>query len=239
MAHIHRTLYAILENPKSKYFTTANDMLALLTILSIIAIALESVGSLKTYSALLLTIEYVAVFFFTVEYIVRLSAKTRHYVFSFYGVIDLLAIFPTFLGLGNLAFLKSTRILRILRFLRILRLAKLARIAIHPTTHAEDRLRIEHLNLKIYFMSLSSAIIIFGALIYAAEGYRQVFANMFLGMLWAAKVILGGIYQTPPETISGEIIIVSARFAGLILFGLLIAVVGGFMQKLLFGSSTK
>jgi len=240
MIALCRTLYTALENPRSRWFSATNDTLALVTILSVLIIALESVTSLKHLSSLFTTIEYIAVAFFSIEYIVRFSQRKTQYAFSFFGAVDLLAIIPSLLGLGNLTFLKSARVLRILRFLRVLRLAKLARTAtLHPTTQAEDRLRLERLNLAIYFISLASAVIIFGALIYTAEGYRVEFANMFLGMLWAAKVILGGIYQTVPETLSGEIIIISARFVGLVLFGLLITVIGGFVQKLLFGNVTK
>jgi len=230
------TLYNALENPRSRWFVLANDTLAFLTILSIFALSLGTVSSLQVYTSVFLGIEYVAVIFFTAEYIVRFLRRGFRYSVSFFGIVDLLAVLPTFLGFGNLTFLKSARILRVLRFLRMVRLAKLARIAVHPTTHAEERLGVERLNFQIYFFSLTSAVVIFGALIYTTEGYRNEFSNVFLGMIWSAKVILGGVPQYIPETIWGEIVTILARFTGLVLFGLLITVVGGLVKKLLFGT---
>ena len=75
------------------------------------------------------------------------------YIFSFLGVVDLLAIAPTFLGLTNLTFLKSVRMLRILRFLRMGRLAKIARIGgkKHDLKDLEDYSSIYKMNIQIYF----------------------------------------------------------------------------------------
>jgi hypothetical protein len=58
-------------------------------------------------------------------------------------------------------------------------------------------------------------------------------------MLWAAKLTLGGIAQTSPETILGEIVAVGTRFTGLLLFGLLIHIVGKFFEKTLLGASSE
>jgi len=236
---VFQSLYEALENPRSRWFSHANDTLAFLTLLSVTSLAFQSVAAFASYDYLFMTIEYVAVFFFTIEYVVRFAAQKTRYAFSFFGIIDFFAILPTFFMLGNLTFLKTTRILRILRFLRIIRLTKLARITTHPTTRSEERLRVENLNLKIYFLALTSAIVMFGAFMYLIEGYRAEFSNMFLGMVWAVEVILGGINHVAPETLIGEITAIAARFVGLVLFGLLITVVGGFMQKLLFGSATR
>jgi len=228
-------LYDVLENPSSRWFSITNNFFAFLTILSILSISLESVFALQKYSDIFLYIEYFVVVFFSIEYIIRFMVKGRKYSFSFFGIIDLLAVLPTLFIVGNLTLLKSVRILRILRFLRMLRLIKIARIAIAPITDAEEKLRIEKLNLQIYFFSFFSAVLLFGALIYAAEGYREEFSNIFLGMIWSTKVILGGMSQFMPETIWGDIISVLARFTGLVLFGLLITVVGSFMKKILLG----
>jgi len=229
--------YDLLENPHSRGFYLVNDILAFFTILSIIALAMETVASFSDYHYIFVFVEYVAVAVFTAEYLIRLANTRTKYVFSFFGIIDLLAVLPSYFVLANLTFLKSIRILRLLRFLRMLRLAKIFRfVGQHPTTQSENKLRLEKLNLQIYFVTLGSAIVVFGALIYAVEGYREEFANIFLGMLWASKVIMGGILQTVPETIWGDIVIVMGRFTGLVLFGLLITVVGGLVQKILFGN---
>ncbi len=232
-------LYEALENPADKHFSRVNDFLAFLVLLSVLSISLESVASLEKYQRIFLSIEYLTVFFFTLEYIVRLAKKRAAYAFSFFGFIDLISVLPSLLGLGNFTFLKSVRVLRILRFLRVLRLAKLSRQIKDKALREQEKAAAEKLKVEIYFFSLFFAIILFGFLMYAAEGYRAQFANVFLAALWASKVILGGVSQHMPETIFGEIITVSARFVGLLLFGLLIAVVGSFVNNVLFGREEK
>lgn len=225
---------------KSIEFVVINDILAFLTIISIVAIVLETVSSLSSYKDLFNFIEYFTVAVFALEYISRIfvAKKKLSYIFSFFGIIDILAILPTFLFLTNLTYLKSVRVLRIIRFLRMVRLAKLMRVnkGKRKDKDLETYESVYRVNLQIYFMVLFSAIIILGSLVYVIEGGDSIFTNIPAGMLWASKVILGGIPSVVPETIWGEILSVVGRFIGLILFGLLINVVGVFIKKMLFGS---
>jgi voltage-gated potassium channel len=213
-----------------------NDTLAALTLLSVLSIVLETVSTLEQFEPLFRSIEYITVAAFTAEYAARFYVTRRRwqYAFSFFGVIDLLAIVPTYLGIGNLTYLKSARILRILRFLRILRLAKIGR------SHILKHVSPVALNISIYVTALISAIIIFGTLIYIAEPESISFANIPLGMLWAAKALLGGLGGSTesqvPITQTGQIIALFARFTGLLLIGLLISVMGNIMRYVLTGA---
>lgn len=98
----------------SKYFTT---LLAVATLISVIATMSESVPTFSAYIPLFIFIEWSTVILFTVEYIMRIwiSTDRRKYIFSYMGLIDLAAILPTYLGVGNLAFLKSARFVRTMR----------------------------------------------------------------------------------------------------------------------------
>jgi voltage-gated potassium channel len=218
-----------------------NDVRAAATIISVLALILETVPSLAPYMPLFVAIEYAAVAIFTIEYVCRIIARkgtVHNYVFSFFGIIDLLAIVPTYLGLTNLTYLKTARVLRILRLLRMVRLAKLAqttRTRFHEIEHHTNHYR---LSLQIYFAALISTIILFGTLIYIAEGHRAEFGSIPLGMIWAAKATMGGVAQYMPETVWGELITIAARFSGLALFGLLLSIVGNALKKLLFGTDT-
>jgi voltage-gated potassium channel len=239
MSQLIKTAEEVFYNVESRKFLVVNNFLAVLTLISVLAIILESITSLESYSTLFRTIEYVAVFFFTLEYIGRILVNKKDitsYAFSFFGIVDLLAIVPTFLGLSNLTFLKSARILRILRLLRVIRIAKIARFEKERTKDLEDYAHLYSLNIKIYFFALLSAIIVFGTLIYIIEGDNETFRNIPLGMIWAAKILLGGISPVVPATVVGEIISVLGRFVGLALLGLLISIVGGMVRKLLFGT---
>ncbi len=227
-------------NPDTLGFKVVNDFLAFITIVSVLSIILETVPSLSAYEPLFNLIEYTTVFFFTLEYLARVMAERKDftaYIFSFFGLIDLLAIIPSYIGFSNLTFLKTARVLRILRLLRMIRLAKVTRLIQQEKKELESYRVAYRLNIGIYFFALLSATIIFGTLIYITEHEEAAFSSIPLGMLWSIKPIMGGVAQTEPMTIFGQIIAVSARFTGLVLFGLLIAIVGNGVKKLLFGST--
>ncbi len=225
-------------NPRSKNFLKVNNFFAFLTIVSILFIVLETVVSLAVYERTFQIIEYVTVFFFSLEYLGRLfTAPSKiKYVTSFFGIVDLVAILPTFFGLTNFSFLKAARSVRILRFLRMVRLVKMVRVKGGASNVQRD---VDKLTLQIYLFALFSSVLLFGSLIYFVEGSNPAFANIPLGMLWAAKLTMGGISQALPETVFGEIISVGTRFVGLLLFGFLIHIVGKFFEKALLGVTSE
>lgn len=237
--HTNR-LHALFYEPESRGFVVVNDFLALLTLVSVFSLILETVPRFAAYAPVFTVIEYVTVFFFSLEYLARIIAERRDagaYLFSFFGVIDLLAIVPTYLGIANLTFLKTARVLRILRLLRMVRLAKIARSMKRRKKDLENYYTIYRLNISIYFFSLLSAVIVLGTLIYIAEGTNPAYGSIPLGMLWAIKPLMGGVAQSEPVTVAGEFIAILARFVGLILFGLLIAIIGNVVKRLLFGTT--
>jgi voltage-gated potassium channel len=239
MANLKAKLRDVFYNSESKSFLIINDGLALLTLISTFAIILETVSGLASYKSLLDGIEYVAVFFFTLEYLGRIIASNRkaRYIFSFFGIIDLISIVPTYFGLANLTFLKTTRVLRLLRFLRMIRLTKVARAESQHIKDFEEHSKLYKLNIQIYFFALFSAIILSAALLYALEGHQAHTANIPMAMLWTARIIMSGVVQVEVSTLAGELVIILTRFTGLILFGLLIHVVGSAAKRLLFGST--
>jgi len=234
MSEIRDSFY----NPQSKNFVRVNNFLAFLTIVSVFFIVLETVTSLSLYKGFFRIVEYITVFFFTLEYLGRLLTAPNKikYATGFFGIIDLVAIIPTFFHLANLSFLKAARTIRILRFLRMIRLVKMVRV---KNGDNEMRRDVNKLTVQIYFLTLFSAVLFFGSLIYFVEGSNPAFANIPLGMLWATKLTLGGIGQTVPATILGEMVSIGARFTGLLLFGLLIHIVGKFFEKILLGVNSE
>jgi voltage-gated potassium channel len=220
------------DNPRSRLLVAVNDFLAFVTIVSVLSLILETVQAFHTYALYFRAVEYLTVGLFTFEYLARLYiAKLKSaYVFSFYGAIDLLAILPTFFGLGNLTFLKTARALRILRFLRILRLTKLARVG-------EKRASSLYvLNIQIYAVALATALLILGGLAYLFEGDKPYAQDLPSSMFWAFKVIFGGISYQQPETAVGIAILIVARFVSMILLGLMLGLVATLMRKVLIGS---
>ena len=230
------------KDPSSPLFVKINDFLSIAIFVSIGAIILESVKELDQYYPILVTIEYITVVIFTLEYIGRLIAneKKLSYIFSFFGIIDLISIIPTYLQLANLSFLKSLRALRILRFLRMVRMAKVVRFE-HLERHAkDDKVAIIKLNLQIYFITLLFTVTILGTLVYLFESINPRFDNIPLSMLWVLETLLGGsISGVVPQTYPGIAIFIVARFISYILLGFLIHIIGTVISHVLLGKAAK
>jgi len=232
----HKTFY----DPHSKDFIFINNFLSVLSIVSVIVIVLESIVSLSGYHSIFLIVEYIVVFFFSLEYFGRiLGAKHKlKYIFSFFGIIDLISIIPTYLHLGNLTPLKSARALRILRLLRILRITKVARIQDGSVRHnRHDFEEIYNLNVKIYLLAFVSIVTLLGSFAYVFEhGHNGGFDNILISMLWVFSIAIENPYlQVAPETVGGFATAIASRFLGLVLLGFLIHIVGNLINRLLLG----
>jgi voltage-gated potassium channel len=222
----------IFDSPKHPAFRFVNHFLAITTLVSVAVVALETVTSLAPYQLVFTSLEYGAVAIFTLEYIARIivAKKPLAYIFSFFGIIDLVAIMPTYLGLSNLTFLKATRIVRIIRLLRMIRIAKFAEIENEEKTASS----LYSLNLTIYFVAITAVTLILGACFYIFE--EQTAADIPAGMYWALRVILGGISYPQPVSTGGIITLIMARFTSMILLGMMLSLVGTILRKALIGA---
>ncbi len=234
---LHRLFYI----PGTPGFYVVNDVLAITTIVSVLSLILETVPSLTRFSFLFSGIEFMAVILFSAEYIARIIAnkkRVRTYTLSFFGIIDLLAILPSFLGLSNFTFLKTARTLRILRLLRMARLAKLAQNPRRRHKDSNIQKSANKLSAEIYFATLLTAVTISGTLVFVVEG-GEYFSSIPSGMLWALKVTTGSTPANMPASFMGEVVTVMTYFFGLLLFGLLVSVMGNALNKLLLGEKEK
>lgn len=222
---------------KSHTYARVQNFFAALTILSILSLVLETVPDLEQYNQIFLITEWVAVGLFALEYIGRVivSKPSLKYSLSFFGVVDLVAILPTFLGLGNFVFLKSARALRIIRLLRMLRLAKVSRSGLID----EQSMSVMSLNIVIYFSTLTFALLITGTAMYLIEPQMAAFSSIPAGMWWSFKVFLASIPVAQPVTMLGEVFYVLTRFIGLMMLGLLVGVVGNVFKVLILGGQKK
>lgn len=180
-------------------------------LLSVVSIAIETVPGLPDWVILAFRIEeIVIVTFFVVEYVLRIYSAERRlaYIFSFYGLIDLLAIAPTLFILGF-----DMRSIRALRVFRILRLLKLMRYV-----HAFDRLgrALRTVGHELVVFAAVAAVLLYlcATVIYLFERHAQPedFASIPHAMWWAVvtftTVGYGDVY---PITTGGRI------FTGVIL----------------------
>ena len=176
-----------------------------MVILSLVAFSVETLPDLDPATINFLRwFELFSVIVFSCEYLVRLyfAKPKREYVFSVFGIIDLLAILPFFLGLA--IDLRSIRIVRVLRVFRILKFARYSR-AIRRFHIALDIAREE----LILFLCVTLILIYLAAVgIYYCENEAQpkVFGSVFHCLWWAISTLstvgYGDIY---PITVGGKI----------------------------------
>ena len=122
---IHQIIFEA-DTPKGKAFDIA---LLIAILLSVLVVMLESVESIQQqYGSLLISLEWIFTILFTIEYFLRIYSinKPLKYIFSTMGIIDLLAILPTYLiftfpNLHTLTVIRSVRIIRIFRVFKLKR----------------------------------------------------------------------------------------------------------------------
>lgn len=154
-------------------------------LVSVLIVMLETVKGFDTkYHQELLVLEWIITIFFTLEYLFRIISinKPLKYIFSFYGVIDLIATLPMYLSL----FFVGTSVLTIFRAFRLLRLFKILK---HPQFSSQSIHLREALNASkgkilifIYFMLISSIII--GSIMYVVEGKEGGFTSIPISIYW-------------------------------------------------------
>ncbi len=98
-----------------------NVVLILLIVLSIVVLPLEFLEVFEKYKLLFIVFEIVITIFFTLEYLLRIYAapKRLKYIFSFFGIIDLLSIAPFFIGLFNTQYVRALRLIRLVRIIKL------------------------------------------------------------------------------------------------------------------------
>jgi len=171
-------------NPLSTSFQAWVSIVNFWIFVSCLTLAGETVEPYATeHGGLFKLVEYTAVLFFTFDYLGNLYfAKDRvKYFFSFWGLVDLISIVPTYLMIMNLTALQGSKVLRVLRVVRVLRVLKMARIALNQIQHSLESSNPIITNLKIYFIALFSVVMISSTLMYYAEGNLYSAENMAIG----------------------------------------------------------
>ena len=189
-------------NRKSKYFAL---FIQLLILLSIVTFSIETIPNLKPQTRFILqSIELFSVIIFTIEYLLRIyvaDSKPR-FIFSFYGIIDFLAILPFYLSFG--VDLRSLRALRFLRLFRVLKLVRYNRAINHfskaiKSAKEEIFLFIFITLILIYFSAI-------GIYYFENEAQPEHFSSIFDSLWWAiitlTTVGYGDVY---PITVGGKV----------------------------------
>ena len=160
------------DTPGGKLF----DVVLLAAILlSVIAVIVESVESFNLkHEKLLQTIEWVFTILFSIEYLLRIyiTRKPKIYILSFYGIIDLLSILPTYLSLIVVGS-QSLLVIRTIRLLRVFRIFKLARF-IGEGRHLAMALKASRPKIVVFLGAIIALVIIMGTAMYLVEGGHEI-----------------------------------------------------------------
>lgn len=183
------------------------DVLLLWAILlSIIAVMLESVEAIRLrHGALLRTVEWGFTIAFTLEYIARILSvkKPMYYITSFYGIVDLLAILPTYLSVF-LAGGQYLMVIRTIRLLRIFRILKLARF-LGESRLLQNALRASRYKITVFFGAVLIIVTVMGTMMYMVEGPENGFNSIPLSVYWAIVTLTTvGYGDIAPQTVMGK-----------------------------------
>lgn len=175
-------------------------------LLSVLAVLLDSVASLhEAYGHYFLAIEWFFTVLFTLEYAVRLWCiqDTVRYARSFYGVVDLLGIIPTYLSLlvADTQYLLVIRILRVLRVFRVLRMVRYVGEAELLT----QALIASRRKITVFISSVLALVVIFGSFMYLIEGEEHGFTSIPRSIYWAVITLTTvGYGDLTPHTPLGQ-----------------------------------
>lgn len=203
---LRHTLYQVIyqsHTPSGRGFDIA---LIILILASVLTIILDSVADIsRQYGDQFVIAEWVFTTLFTIEYLLRIFCIHRpfKYILSFYGLIDLLAILPSYVSLiiPGSHYLQVIRILRVLRVFRVLKLVRF----INQSNQLLNALMASRLKVTIFLFTISTLLVVFGSLMYLIEGPENGFTNIPVSIYWAVVTLTTvGFGDITPKTDIGR-----------------------------------
>lgn len=179
-------LYIIIFKADTRAGKAFDVALLLVIVLSILSISMESIASInQKYNVLLSYIEWIITIIFTFEYIIRIMIvrDKRKYITSFFGIVDLLAILPTYLSL----FIPGTQfalVLRIFRLLRVFRVLSLGKY-IGESFVLWNALKASKYKIVVFLEGVLVVVVIVGTMMYLIEGEASGFDSIPHSIYWS------------------------------------------------------
>ena len=223
------------DTPAGKFF---DEVLIVSIMLSVIVVMLDSVSSVKaSYGDLLYSLEWMFTILFTIEYFLRLISIGRpvKYATSFFGVVDLLAIVPTYLSL----FLPGSQyliVIRVLRLLRVFRILKLAQY-LNEADLLIRALQASRQKITLFLFAVLNLVVILGSFMYVIEGSENGFTSIPVSIFWAVVTLTTvGYGDLIPQTPIGQAL---AAFVMIVGYGIIAVPTGIVTAEIAYASKDK
>lgn len=200
---------------------------------SVLAVMLDSVGwQSAMLDRSLFRLEWFFTLAFTLEYALRIysSPEPRRYMLSYYGLIDLLSILPTYLAFffAGANFLVVIRVLRVLRIFRVLKLFRYigeANLLFGALANARRKI-------FIFMFAVLNLVIVFGTLMFIIEGPDNGFTNIPQSIYWAVVTITTvGYGDITPHTPLGQGIAALAMICGYAIIAVPTGIIGAELMQ--------
>lgn len=213
---LRQELYRIIfgtDTPAGQRF----DMFLIYAILiSVFAVIMNTVEAFSSrFATSFFAIEWFFTGLFTIEYALRIfcSPNRRKYLFSFYGIIDLVSIIPSYLALlvTGAHFLMIIRLVRVLRIFRVLKLVRyMSEADVLARSLYQARRKI-----AVFFATVLVLSTLFGCLMYVVEGPDNGFSSIPVSIYWTIVTITTvGYGDIAPHTVMGQFIATLAMLTG-------------------------
>jgi voltage-gated potassium channel len=205
---LQNRLFVIIYGTSTREGKTFDIVLLVMILLSILTVNLETIQYFEeNYRSVLIKLEWFFTILFTIEYILRIYSHPHplKYIFSFLGIIDLLAIVPTYLSFFLMGgqYLVTLRVFRLLRVFRIFKLTGF----IENANVLMDALVASSKKIIIFIMVVLSIVLISGTLLYVIEGEERGFSSIPQSIYWSiVTVTTVGYGDITPQTAAGKFI---------------------------------
>ena len=203
-----KKLYIIIFEAETRLGKLFDVILIAAISLSVLVVMLDSMAEIRAeYGYALRITEWVFTVLFSVEFVLRLICvrQPSKYFFSFYGMIDFLAILPTYLSLflPGTHYLTAIRVLRILRVFRVLKLVQCMKEA----NYLSSALIASRRKISVFLFAVIMIAIFAGSLIYVVEGQENGFTSIPTSIYWAIVTLSTvGFGDLAPQTGLGKFI---------------------------------
>ncbi len=193
------------DTPAGKWFDV---VLILCIVASVVVVMLDSVAGVnESHGRLLYALEWLFTILFTIEYILRLLCvrKPTRYAVSLIGVVDLLAIVPTYAGLvlAGTHYLVVIRILRVLRIFRVLKLGEY----VGEANVLKRALIASRKKIFVFIFAVLTLVVIIGSIIFLIEGPDNGFTSIPKSVYWAIVTLTTvGYGDLSPQTPFGQLL---------------------------------